>query len=88
MSRLTDKEREKLPDSEFAFPKERKEPIPDAGHVRDALARFDQVEGVTDAERDDAFKRIKAAADRYGVEMQERTWQELFERNGRTVPKS
>lgn len=88
MSRLTDKEREKLPDSDFAFPKERKEPIPDADHVRDALARFDQVEGVSDKERDEAFKRIQAAAKKYGVDMHESTWQELFKRNGRPVPKS
>ncbi len=88
MSRLTDEERDKLPDSEFAFPRERKEPIPDADHVRDALARFDQVEGVSDKERDEAFKRIQAAAKKYGVEMHETNWQELFTRNGRPVPKS
>lgn len=87
MSRLTDKEREKLPDSEFAFPKERKEPIPDADHVRDALARFDQVEGVSNKDRDGAFKRIQAAARKYGVEMQETNWQELFKRNGRPIPR-
>jgi hypothetical protein len=34
-----------LPDSVFAFPKQRKEPLTDASHVRNALARFDQVEG-------------------------------------------
>src|SRR5437588_10696922 len=55
--------------SEFAFPKERKEPLTDARHVRNAIARFDQVEGVTDAERDQAWRRIKAAARRYDVEV-------------------
>jgi hypothetical protein len=43
--------------SEFAFPEQRKEPLNDATHVRNAIARFDQVEGVTDAERDRAWKR-------------------------------
>jgi hypothetical protein len=60
-----------LPDSVFAFPKERKEPLTDASHVRNALARFDQVEGVTKAERDLAFANIKKAAEHYGVEMPE-----------------
>ena len=44
------------------FPKERKEPLTDARHVRNALARFDQVEGVTDKERDQAWRRIMTAA--------------------------
>jgi hypothetical protein len=60
-----------LPDSVFAFPKERKEPLTDASHVRNALARFDQVKGVTKAERDLAFANIKKAAEHYGVEMPE-----------------
>jgi hypothetical protein len=88
VSDRTEKERDKLPDSAFAFPKQRKEPISDASHVRDALARFDQVEGVTNKERDEAFARIKKAAARFGVEMNETHWQELFTRNGRKVPNS
>ena len=56
--------------NQFAFPKQRKEPLSDASHIRNALARFDQVEGVTDAERSEAWKRIKAAADRFGVEVE------------------
>ena len=87
MSDLTTEERDKLPDSDFAFPKQRKEPIEDASHVRDALARFDQVEDVTNQERDEAFKRIQAAARKFGVEMNESSWQELFKRNGRPIPK-
>jgi hypothetical protein len=54
----------RLADSEFAFPKERKEPLTDARHVRNAVARFGQVEGVSDAERDRAWQRILAAAKR------------------------
>jgi hypothetical protein len=77
MPELDEKERDHLPDSDFAFPKERKEPINDADHVRNALARFDQVEGVTDQERDEAWKRILAAAKKYGVEVHEKDWREL-----------
>jgi len=74
---LSTAEEDRLPDKEFAFPKERKEPLIDAKHVRNAIARFDQVEGVTDAERDKAWKRIVAAAKRYDVEISESSWREL-----------
>jgi hypothetical protein len=77
MSKLDAEDRHELKGKQFAFPKQRKEPIEDASHVRAALARFDQVEGVTDDERDEAFKRIKAAADKYGVEVHEKSWHEL-----------
>jgi hypothetical protein len=70
-------EKDKLADKEFAFPKERKEPLTDARHVRNAIARFDQVEGVSDAERDRAWRRILAAAKRYGVEVSEASWRDL-----------
>jgi hypothetical protein len=66
-----------LADSEFAFPKQRKEPLTDAAHVRNAIARFDQVEGVSDAERDRAWKRIRAAAKRHGVEVSAASWRDL-----------
>jgi predicted secreted protein len=62
---------------EFAFPKERKEPLNDAAHVRNAIARFNQVEDVTDAERDRAWKRILAAAKRFNVSVSERSWRDL-----------
>jgi uncharacterized protein DUF6582 len=68
-----------LPASQFAFPKERKEPLVDARHVRNAVARFDQVEGVSDAERDRAWKKIRAAAERFDVEIEADDWRELFE---------
>lgn len=64
-------------DDKFAFPDERKEPLTDASHVRNAIARFDQVEGVSDAERDRAWKRIKAAAKKFGVEVSAGSWREL-----------
>ena len=77
MSELSEKQRDHLDDDKFAFPKERKEPLEDASHVRNAIARFDQVKGVSDDERDAAWKRIKKAADKYGVEVHEKSWREL-----------
>jgi hypothetical protein len=74
---LSTAEKDRLEDAEFAFPKERKEPLSDARHVRNAIARFDQVEGVSDAERDQAWKRIRAAAKRYDVDVSEDDWRDL-----------
>jgi hypothetical protein len=71
-------EKNDLDTSEFAFPKERKEPLCDAKHVRNAIARFDQVEDVSDGERDEAWKRIKRAAKNYDVEVSESSWRELM----------
>jgi hypothetical protein len=76
---LSTAEKDRLPDEEFAFPAERKEPLSDAAHVRNAIARFDQVEGVTDEERDRAWQRIRAAASKYGVDVSEEDWRDLFE---------
>lgn len=69
--------RSDLPDTVFAFPKKRKEPLTDAQHVRNSLARFDQVEDVTDEERDQAFANIKRAAKHYGIELTAKSWREL-----------
>jgi hypothetical protein len=75
---LSTAEENTLADSEFAFPEQRKEPLTDASHVRNAIARFDQVEGVTDAERDRAWKRITAAAKRYDIDVSADNWRDLF----------
>jgi len=75
--KLDSKERDDLPDSVFAFPKHRKLPLTDASHVRNALARFDQVEGVSDAARDLAFANIKKAAEYYDVDIKEENWHQL-----------
>ncbi|HSV09355.1 MAG TPA: DUF6582 domain-containing protein [Hanamia sp.] len=75
--KLNAAEKNKLPDSVFAFPKERKEPLTDATHVRDAMARFDQVKDVSDKERKVAFENIKKAAKHYGIHMNEKDWKEL-----------
>jgi len=74
---MTSAQKNRLPATRFAFPHERKEPLTDAAHVRNAVARFDQVQGVTDAERDRAWKRIRAAARKYGVEISVRGWRQL-----------
>jgi Family of unknown function (DUF6582) len=80
-------ERSDLPDSVFAFPKQRKEPMTDARHVRNAIARFDQTVGVSDDERKLAFANIKKAAKHYGIDMSESDWHELGRRpsTGRTA---
>ena len=70
-------DRDALPDRSYAFPRLRKEPLNDASHVRNAIARFDQVRDASDEERREAFQRIRRAADRYGVEMTATHWQEL-----------
>jgi hypothetical protein len=75
--RLDAAERRELPESAYALPAQRKLPVTDAAHVRAALARFDQVEGITDADRDLAFANLREAARHYGVELQEERWQEL-----------
>ena len=66
-----------LPDTVFAFPKQRKEPMTDAKHVRNAVARFDQVEDVSDDDRALAFANIKKAAEHYDVELTETSWRDL-----------
>ncbi|GAA1029482.1 hypothetical protein GCM10009557_18110 [Virgisporangium ochraceum] len=70
-------ERDAMPDSQFAFPRLRKEPLNDASHVRNAIARFDQVRDATDAERREAFDRIRRAAKKFDVEMTAERWQDL-----------
>lgn len=69
MADLSEKKRDQLPDSAFAFPKQRKEPLTDASHVRNAAARFNQVEGVSEADRREARRRIERAAEKFGVEL-------------------
>jgi hypothetical protein len=62
----------------FSFPKDRKEPLTDASHVRNAVARFDQVEDVSDDDRRLAWANIEKAAKHYDVELGESSWKELM----------
>ena len=77
MAKLSTKDRGDLNKGSFAFPKERKEPLENASHVRNAIARFNQVEDVTDDERNAAWIRIEAAAKKHGVEIKEKNWREI-----------
>ena len=77
MSELSEAKRDHIDSDKFAFPKERKEPIHDAEHVRNAIARLNQVKGVSDDERDAAWRRIKTAAKKHGVEVNEDSWHDL-----------
>ena len=81
---LDTEDRDELPDSAYAFPKARKEPLTDASHVRNAIARFDQVGDVSDRDRAAAWKRIKAAAKKYDIEIEAGSWRELM-RGGKTA---
>ena len=77
MTKLTADKRDTLKKRDFAFPQEEKEPLEDASHVRNAIARFGQVKGVSDAERDAAWVRIKKAAKKFNVEVKEKSWREI-----------
>ncbi len=77
MSKLDAEDRKKIPAKKYAFPKERKEPLENAAHVRNAVARFNQVEGVSEAEKNAAWKRIKAAAKKFDVELDESSRKDL-----------
>ena len=82
MSKLDSEDRDRLGARQFAFARERKGPLEDASHVRNAIARFDQVKGASDEERDEAWKRIQAAAKRSEVEVHGRSWRELDKPKG------
>lgn len=69
--------RSDLPDTVFAFPKQRKEPLTDAQHVRNSIARFDQVLDVSDEDRALAFANIEKAARYYDVNLSETNWHQL-----------
>ena len=67
---LDAKQRASLPDSAFAYidsQGRRRLPINDAPHVRNALARFNQVVFEDEAARDKARTRLLRAASKYGV---------------------
>ena len=77
---LYTKERKELPESVYAFPKQHKEPLTDAEHVRNAITRFDQVEGVSDSDRDLAFANIVKAAKHYVITINEYNWHQLVKK--------
>lgn len=77
MSKLDQEDRDDISPRQFAFQKQRKEPLEDASHVRSAIARFNQVKDVTDQERDEAWARIRTAAKKFDVELNEGDWREV-----------
>ena len=77
MNKLNQEGRDDVPAKQFAFPKQRKEPLEDASHVRNAIARFKQVKDVTDKERDEAWARIRTAARKFDVDVNEKDWREI-----------
>ncbi len=77
MAKLDEDDRDALKRKNFAFMKQRKEPLEDASHVRNAVARFGQVKHVTDAERDEAWGRIQSAAKKFDVDVSEKSWRDL-----------
>ncbi len=80
---LSSRQQNRLSRDVFAFTKKRKEPLNNAQHVRNAVARFDQVEGVTERERDTAWRRIRSAARKFGVVISARGWRSLM-KGGKT----
>lgn len=87
MPKLSSQERNSIPERQFAFPIQRKEPLENASHVRNAIARFGQVTGVSDDERDEAWRRIEDAASLYGVILHETGWRELVTRRTKIRPR-
>lgn len=77
MAGLSTNDRKKLDKGSFAFPDQKKEPLENASHVRNAIARFNQVKGVSDDDRYAAWKRIRAAARKFDVEVSEKDWREI-----------
>jgi class 3 adenylate cyclase len=70
MPTLSAKQRRELPDRAFAYidrEGHRRLPINDEGHVRAALARFNQVQFENENARAEAFKRLLLAARKYGI---------------------
>lgn len=75
--KLSEAKERNLPDSAFAFPKQRKGPLTGAAYVRDAIALFGEFTDVSDEDRDLAFENIRKAAEHYHVEMTETDWRQL-----------
>ena len=70
MSRLDASKRARLPDSAFAYVDargRRRLPVHDEAHVRNALARFTQVNFEDEAARERARTRLLNAAKKYGI---------------------
>jgi hypothetical protein len=67
--KLDPRERRALPDTVFAFPRQRELPLVDAELTQEAVAEFAQVVDASDEERRLARANIRTAADYYGVQI-------------------
>jgi hypothetical protein len=70
MAKLTAAKKERLLASQYACPIDRKLPINDAAHVRNAMARFDLMI-TSECHPAEAKNRILAAAKKFGVDVEE-----------------
>jgi phosphoribosylanthranilate isomerase len=77
VNKLSSRARHNLEGRVFAFQADRKEPLENATHVRNAVARFMQVTQVTDAQRDAAWERILRAARQFHVAVHQASWRDL-----------
>ena len=68
MSRLSKLERDALPSSAFAVPGKRKLLIQDASHLRFAWDELERTQGLSEAEREEARRRILARARELGID--------------------
>ena len=74
MATLTEKQRDKLTPSEFAYIDSdggEHLPINDESHVRNAIARFNQTEFESQAAKERARKKVLSAAKRFDIEVDE-----------------
>ena len=72
MAELTEKKRDKLPKSQFAYVDSdggTHLPIHDESHVRNAISRWNQTSFESDAARERARKKIFAAAKKHGIDV-------------------
>jgi class 3 adenylate cyclase len=70
MAELSKSARANLPNSAFAYidsQGNRRLPINDESHVRNALSRFNQVKFEDEAARERAFRKVLTAATKYGI---------------------
>ncbi len=75
--KLSTAEKNDLPENVFAFPKQKKEAMTDASHVRNAMARCNQVKDISDEDPEQSFASIKKAAKHYTIDMQEKSWKDF-----------
>ena len=74
MATLTEKQRDKLTPSQFAYIDSdggEHLPINDESHVRNAIARFNQTEFESQAAKERARKKVLSAAKRFDIEVDE-----------------